>query len=130
MADRPKLKPHPDHASGTYSKNSKGARTEAGDAAAAQHENRFAEVTRKSREARERLNAASQTRAERREAVDRDRDYVRGDGDASDPAAAEYDHPTPYVGGRSAVRGQRPPTTLERAAALLDGDVAPEEGSE
>lgn len=117
MADRPKSpshpKPHSDHASGTYSKNSKGAPTQAGDAAAAKHENRFAEVTRKSREARERLNDASQARAERHEAVERDRDYVR---------AADDDHPAPFVGAQSSVRGQRPATAVERAAALLEGD--------
>lgn len=137
MADRPKSppphpKPHSDHAAGTYSKNSKGTPSPGGDAAAARHENRFAEVTRKSREARERLNAASQVRAERREVVDRDRDYARPADD--DPAAAEGDHPAPYAGARSSVRGQRPATAVERAAALLDGDVTPadennEEGS-
>jgi hypothetical protein len=135
MADRPKVKPHSDHASGTYSKNSKGAPTEAGDAAAAKHENRFAEVTRKSREARDRLNANTQERAERRELTERDRDYTRRDADpnadADERAAAEGEHPAPYAGGRSAVRGQRPATAIERAAALLDGeDPAPDEGSE
>ena len=119
MAERPKSpKPdlHPDHAAGTYSKSAKGAPAKAAAAAAgaaAQHENRFAEVTRKSREARERLNEASQARAERRESIERDRDYVRAEDD---------EHPAPLAGARSSVRGQRPPTTLERAAALLDGD--------
>jgi hypothetical protein len=132
MADRPKSsasdsKPHSDHAAGTYSKSSKDVSTQAGDTAAAQHENRFAEVTRKSREARERLNAASQVRAERRESVERDRDYVRG---------ADEEHPAPFVGAHSSVRGQRPPggpnssgpkSAIERAAALLDGDTPREE---
>ena len=125
MADRPKSsasdsKSHSDHAAGTYSKSSKGAPTQAGDAAAARHENRFAEVQRKSRAARDRMNAASQARAERREAVDRDRDYVRTPDE--DPAAADNEHPAPFVGAQSSVRGQRPATAVERAAALLEGD--------
>jgi hypothetical protein len=77
-------------------------------------------VQRKSREARDRMNAASQARAERREIVDRDRDYVQPADE--DPAASDNDHPASHAGARSSVRAQRPPTTLERAAALLEGD--------
>lgn len=120
MAELPKspsAKPHSDHAAGTFSKDSKASSHRAGDAAAAKHENRFAEVQRKSREARERIQAASQHRADQREVVERDRDFVRG---------ADEEHPAPFVGAHSAVRGQRaaaaPQSTLERAAALLDGD--------
>jgi hypothetical protein len=121
MADRPKspsAEPHSDHAAGTFSKKSKASSHQAGDAASAKHENRFAEVQRKSREARDRIHAASQLRAEQREVVERDRDFARG---------AEEEHPAPFVGAQSSVRGQRPAaspqSTVERAAALLDGDL-------
>jgi hypothetical protein len=120
MADRPKspsAEPHSDHAAGTFSKKSKASSHPAGDAASAKHENRFAEVQRKSREARGRLQAASQLRAEQRDVVERDRDFARG---------ADEEHPAPFVGAQSSVRGQRPAaspqSSVERAAALLDGD--------
>ena len=121
MADRPKspsAEPHSDHAAGTFSKKPKASSHHAGDAASAKHENRFAEVQRKSREARDRIQAASQLRAEQRDVVERDRDFARG---------ADEEHPAPFVGAQSSVRGQRPAaapqSTLERAAALLDGDL-------
>jgi len=136
MADRPKspsAEPHSDHAAGTFSKKSKASSHDAGDAASAKHENRFAEEQRKSREARGRLQAASQLRAEQRDVIERDRDFARG---------ADEEHPAPFAGAQSSVRGQRPAasqqSSVERAAALLDGnqshqhadDAEPDEASD
>lgn len=86
--------------------------------AEAKHENRFAEVTRKSREARNRLNAASQARVERSDAVERDRDYARSTRETDGPETAT-------VSGNAAP--STPRSAIEKAAALLDGDGAPDE---
>jgi hypothetical protein len=74
--------------------------------AAARPENRFEEVKRKSREARERMNAAQQARAEQTVAAERDRDYARDDSEAAEPAASTA-----------------PRSALEKAAAQLDGEA-------
>jgi hypothetical protein len=65
------------------------------------------------------MNTASQAR-ERREVTERDRDYVQPADE--DPAASDDEHPAPFVGAQSSVRGQRPATAVERAAALLEDD--------
>lgn len=94
MADRPKSsssEPHSDHVPGTFSKDSKPSSHHAGDTASAKHENRFAEVQRKSREARERLDANQRAKAEaeeqRAEAQRQQREpaYSEWDSAASDP---------------------------------------------
>jgi hypothetical protein len=125
MPDKSKLSD-----SGTYSRKSghtsagstppKSMKSSTTDGAEAKHENRFAEVTRKSREARNRLNAASQARAERSDAVERDREYARS---TRETDGAE----TATVSGNAAP--STPRSAIEKAAAMLDGDAPDEEGA-
>jgi hypothetical protein len=100
----------PSNSSGTYTKSGNSSKL-AGNPAEATHENRFAEVQRKSRDARAKLVNASQVRAadnERRaetlrsEAAERDR---------QDGVGRDFDE-------RIAVPSA--PTPRERAAAQLD----------
>lgn len=70
-------------------------------------ENRFAEVTRKSREARARLNENQRLREAAERRVERDRDYVTAEPDESQSA------------GTSAT------SAVDRASATLDGDGDP-----
>lgn len=91
------------------------------------YENRFAEVTRKSREARARLNENSQVRAaaeERRildarmEAAERDRQLDR-QSDARDVQAEQQ-----------AARGTSASSAFQKAAAQLDGESGKDDGNE